>query len=125
MPDAYSSRPERIEAQMLTETLGPDAARWTGGSWDDGLLAIPTFEGVEYIEPGMYVVKDLETGRFRGMSDENFKKRYQYAGTGDSGEPEYTGMQFESEEDLQAHNQRKDEQGRDYKPFSSFFPPAG
>ena len=105
----YSSRPENVEAATVTEETGVNLAVWSGGSWDEEqkTLSLPTFEGTEHIESGSYLVKDLNTGRFRGMTAESFEKRYDHSGTGDSGEDEYTGMQFESEEDLQAHNQRK------------------
>jgi len=108
----YTSRPERIEANLLTAENGENLARWTGGVYDpdEGALRYPTIEGtgLARVEDERYIIKDLSTGRFRDMYVSTFEERYQRQGSGDSGDAdEYKGMQFESEEDLQAHTQRR------------------
>ncbi len=92
---------------MVLDETGANLATWCGGFWyeEDSKLSVPTLEGTELISSGQYIVKDLTTGRFRGMGASEFESRYELQGTGDSGEKEYKGIQ--SEEDLQAVHQRR------------------
>lgn len=109
MTDRYSTRVEQVEAKQLTKDNADEIAFWSGGEVVyDQKPSDPTDVYVAVILPsvgahtptvtlGGWAIKDLKTGRYYTMTDQAFKARYQYLGTGDSGLREYTGRELLTE----------------------------
>lgn len=75
----YSTTPEVVEAALVTESNLEELARWCGGnpegSYGIGKIVVPTLNANNLVVVlGSYLVKNLETGRFSGMSVEAFSK---------------------------------------------------
>jgi hypothetical protein len=81
----YTTRPEVVEAAEVTESNRDELAKWCGGMvWNNPKPSDPTDVAMGVTVPhiasafvvpvGEYLVKDIETGRFRKYTKQEFSK---------------------------------------------------
>lgn len=91
--EVYTTRPERVEAMLLSADSIDSAAVWCGGRVDrDDIrdrgvsetsvkLHIPSLDGKVVVAPGCYLIRDDKTGRFATMDKKTFEAKFHKAGT--------------------------------------------